>query len=109
MRSKYNAKKITVDGIRFDSQKEYNRYTVLKLMEKSGVISNLQQQVKYELIPANRRHDGKLERAVNYYADFVYTQNGYTVVEDVKGFKTKEYVIKRKLMLDRYGIEIRET
>ena len=68
------------------------------------MIKDLELQVKFELVPKN----GK-ERAVNYKADFVYTENGKKVVEDCKGVRTKEYIIKRKLMLDRYGIEILET
>lgn len=107
--SKYNAKKITVEGIKFDSKKEYQRYCALRLLEKSGKIHALQRQVKYELIPAHRKHDGKLERACSYVADFQYEERGKLVVEDTKGYRTEVYKIKRKLMLDRYGIEIRET
>lgn len=107
--NKYGNKKTYVGGIKFDSKREVARWIELRQLERFGKIHGLQRQVKYELIPANRRKDGKLERAVNYYADFQYEQFGYVVVEDVKGLRTPEYVIKRKLMLDRYGIEIRET
>lgn len=100
---KYGNVKVTVDGRTFDSKKEYNRYCELKLMERAGLIQDLELQKKYELIPKQ----GK-ERAVNYYADFVYTENGETVVEDTKGVKTKEYIIKRKLMKYIHGIEIKE-
>lgn len=107
--NKYGNKKTYIDGLKFDSRKEAARWMDLKMLENAGKIHGLQRQVKYELIPAHRKHDGKLERAVNYVADFVYEQYGMTVVEDSKGLRTKEYVIKRKLMLDRYGIEIKET
>lgn len=71
----------------------------------------MQRQVRYELVPAQRDEDGNvLERACFYVADFVYTDaDGRTVVEDVKGFRTKEYLIRRKLMLFRYGIRIQEV
>ena len=110
--SKYGAKKVTFDGKTFDSQKEALRYAELRLLERGKVISELQCQVEYLLIPSQRDENGKvIERAVNYIADFVYTDNktGQTVVEDTKGFKTKEYIIKRKLMLKEYGIRIREV
>jgi hypothetical protein len=95
-------------------------------MERAGVISNLELQKVYELIPAQYaisdelytkgKNKGQpkrgelLERAVTYKADFVYVDaDGYTVVEDTKGVRTKEYIIKRKLMLFNYGIRIREV
>lgn len=93
----------------YDSKKEYRRANELKLMERAGIISNLREQVKYVLIPAQRDTAGKLlERECSYYADFVYDKDGVTVVEDTKGVRTKEYVIKRKLMLHLYGISITE-
>lgn len=101
---KYGNVKVTVDGHTFDSKKEYNRYCELKLMERAGLIHNLELQKKYELIPKQ----GK-ERAVHYIADFVYEENGETIVEDTKGVKTKEYIIKRKLMKYIHGIEIKEV
>lgn len=109
--SKYNAQKTTVDGITYDSRKEAQRAQELRLMLKAGIISNLREQVPYELIPAQKNEYGKVvERAVIYKADFVYDdENGKTVVEDVKGVRTKEYIIKRKLMLYEYGIRIREV
>lgn len=109
--TKYNNKKITVDGQIFDSKKEANRYKELRLLEKAGGIKDLRTQVKFKLIPAQRDEaTGKvIERECSYKADFVYEEDGKTVVEDVKGFRTKEYVIKRKLMLWRYGIKIREV
>ena len=106
---KYHAKKTELDGITFDSKKEANRYAELKLLERSGAIHNLQRQVRYELIPAQKKNGKTVERACHYIADFVYEENGKPVVEDVKGFRTKEYVLKRKLMLQVYGIEVREV
>lgn len=109
--TKYNNKKITVDGQIFDSKKEASRYEELRLLEKAGEIKDLRTQVKFKLIPAQRDEaTGKVvERECSYKADFVYEEDGKTVVEDVKGFRTKEYVIKRKLMLWRYGIRIKEV
>lgn len=109
--TKYNNKKITVDGQIFDSKKEANRYKELRLLEKAGEIKDLRMQVKFTLIPAQRDEaTGKVvERECSYKADFVYEEDGKTVVEDVKGFRTKEYIIKRKLMLYQYGIRIREV
>jgi hypothetical protein len=106
---KYHAEKTELDGIVFDSKKEAQRYAELKLLERSGAIHNLQRQVRYELIPAQKKDGKTVERACHYIADFVYTENGKTVVEDVKGFRTKEYVLKRKLMLQVHGIEVREV
>lgn len=108
-RSKYGAKKATVNGKTFDSKKEAKRYEELALLERAGKVSNLETQVKFELLPS-QRVDGKVvERAVNYKADFVYLENGKKVVEDTKGFKTPEYIIKRKLMLYVHGIQVKET
>jgi hypothetical protein len=108
--SKYNARKTTVDGITYDSRKEAQRAQELRLMLRAGIISNLREQVPYELIPAQKNEYGKIiERAVIYKADFVYEEKGKTVVEDTKGVRTKEYIIKRKLMLYEYGIRIREV
>lgn len=106
---KYGNKKVVRDGIEFDSIKECQRYCELKLMQRAGLISDLQTQVSFELIPA-QRIDGKVvERAVNYIADFVYQQDGQKVVEDTKGFKTKDYILKRKLMLWVHNLRIREV
>lgn len=118
-RSKYGSRKVVRDGITFDSVKEYRRYCELSLLERAGAISGLKRQVEFELIPAQREPDtvgvrggvkkGKtIELPVKYVADFVYTENGKRVVEDTKGFKTKDYIIKRKLMLWIHGIRINE-
>lgn len=109
---KYNNTRVTIPGRTFDSRKEYNRYCELLLLERGGYISGLKLQVKYVLIPAQRDDSGKIiERECSYIADFVYFDNASheTVVEDVKGVRTKEYLIKRKLMLAQHGIRIRET
>ena len=107
--SKYYNQKITVDGITFDSRKEYRRYRELCLMERAGEIDNLERQVKFELIPMQKKNGKVVERACSYVADFVYNENGEQVVEDAKGVRTKEYKIKRKMMLWFYGIEIKEV
>lgn len=110
--TKYGNHKTVVDGITFDSKKEANRWCELKLMEKAGIIGNLERQVPFRLIPTQKDSKGKvLEREVVYYADFIYTQDGGWVVEDVKSSatRTKEYIIKRKLMLQVHGIRIREV
>lgn len=106
-RNKYGAKKF--GG--YDSQKEYKRATELKFMQHVGLISDLREQVRYQLIAPHRFDDGTIEHACYYIADFVYVDNetGQTVVEDTKGVRTKEYIIKRKLMLAVHGIRIKET
>ena len=114
--NKYGAKKITdpVTGFVFDSQKEYYRWCDLRLMERAGMISDLQRQVKYILIPAQRDQTGKqVEREVSYIADFEYIQDGKKIVEDTKGYKRgaayQLFTIKRKLMLHKFGIRVKET
>ena len=107
--SKYGNKKVEINGIIFDSKREARRYLELDAMAKAGQIQNLRRQVWYELLP-NQRIDGKLvERAVSYVADFVYEKNGETVVEDAKGHRTRDYTLKRKMMLFFYGIRISEV
>lgn len=121
-RSKYHSKKIEANGIVYDSKKEYKRHVELSLLETAGAITDLQRQVKFVLIPAQyetferygkkgqRLKDGSrcLEKECAYIADFVYLENGKKVVEDTKGFRTKDYIIKRKLMLWVHGIRIKE-
>lgn len=130
-RNKYNARKATVNGEEFDSKKEARRWQQLKLMERAGEIDDLRRQVKYVLIPAQREQSGEvfkrgknngqtkpgrvIEHELSYIADFVYldVNTGKTVVEDAKGYRDgaayKIFVLKRKLMLWRYGIRIREV
>lgn len=126
-RSKYsNIKSKTSDGLVHDSRKEARRWNELLLLERAGLITDLKRQVKYVLIPKQIESyerispkTGKhlkngirtLEQECSYIADFVYidTETGETVVEDSKGVRTKEYKIKRKLMLWIHGIRIKET
>ena len=104
-KNKYRNEKVFADGQTFDSKKEYYRYCDLKLLEKAGEIFDIKRQVKFELIP--KQQD---ERAVNYIADFVYKdKRGNTIVEDTKGVRTREYILKRKLLLYRYNIKILEV
>lgn len=125
--SKYSSRKVEVDGIVFDSKKEAQRYSQLKALEASGAISDLQRQKKYILIPTQREWNNEmykkgprkgefkkgkvLEKECSYVADFVYidNKNGELVVEDTKGFRTRDYIIKRKLMLYIRGIIVREV
>lgn len=112
MRSKYGAQKTEYDGIVFDSKHEAMRWRELALLQRAGEIKDLQRQVKYILVPAQKDESGKIaERAVSYLADFVYcdARSGDVVVEDAKGMHTREYIIKRKLMLYVHGIKIREV
>ena len=106
---KYHNTKTEYKGILFDSQKEAQRYAILLVLEQVGEIDNLRRQVKYTLITGQRWSNGKKHRDTNYIADFVYERNGETIVEDVKGFRTQAYKIKKELMKDRHGIEILEV
>lgn len=105
--SKYKNKKVTVGDLHFDSLKEARRYKELLEEQKTGTLTDLETQVRFELIP---KQDG--ERACFYVADFVYKdREGKTVVEDVKGSKrmlTDVYKIKKKLMLKVHGIKVKE-
>ena len=125
--NKYGARRVTApDGQVFDSQKEYNRWCELRLLERAGRISDLKRQVSYELIPSQREKSaqvykagpqkglskpGKLiEKPCTYVADFTYIDaDGNLIVEDCKGFRTEGYKIKRKLMLYVHGIKVKET
>ena len=122
---KYGNQNTTVDGIRFDSQREAQRYQELVLLLRAGKISDLRRQVKFVLIPTQyevyarysdktgkRLKDGKkvIEKETSYKADFVYRNaDGDLVVEDAKGVRTADYIIKRKLMLERHNIRISEV
>ena len=107
--NKYKAEKRNIDGKTYDSHKEAHRHCELVMLQKAGIITELQEQVVFELIPKQYDESGKmLERDCKYKADFVYKQNGITVVEDTKGARTKDYAIKRKLMLYIHGIRIKE-
>lgn len=107
--SKYYSRRVTVDGIKFQSQREARRYQELKLLEKGGYISDLRLQVPFLLIPAQKQDGKVIEHKVSYYADFVYMKDGKQIVEDAKGVRTDVYKLKRKLMRYVHGIEIREV
>ena len=89
--------------------KEGERYIELSLLQRAGEISDLRLQVPFELVPKQKDSRGRVIREIRYIADFVYTENGKTVVEDVKGCKTAEYKLKKKLMKYFHNIEIKET
>jgi len=119
-KNKYHARKVNICGIEFDSKKEGMRWLLLKDMERTGEISDLRRQVPFELLPAIYRDEvvhlktkDKVERrlvqrAVHYVADFVYTKDGKQVVEDTKGLRLPDYILKKKMMLALKGIEIKE-
>ena len=132
--NKLGNRKVSFDGIEFASRRECNRYCELKILERAGKIKNLELQKRYKLIPAyyevvetgefykvgSKKGQPKtkkvcVEQAADYIADFVYEENGKTVVEDSKGFRDPssatyaKFVIKRKLMLWVHGIRIKEV
>ena len=101
--SKYHSKKTTIYGITFDSKKEADRYCELRLLEMAGKIKDLNRQVQFVLQPSFKKN-GKTIRAITYVADFEYydLEKGKYIVEDVKGYKTKEYLLKKKMFEYRY-------
>ena len=108
--SKYHNKKVKIDNITFDSKLEATRYTELKLLERNGIIKDLQLQPSYELIPTFKK-DNKTYKKTSYKADFSYFDNelGKTIIEDTKGFKTDVYTLKKKLFEYQYkDLTIRE-
>ena len=132
--NKLGNRRVTIDGIKFQSIREGNRYCELKLLQRAGKIKNLELQKRYKLIPAyydvvetgelykvgSKKGQPKtkkvcIEQEVDYIADFVYEENGKTVVEDSKGFRDPssatyaKFVLKRKLMLWVHGIRIKEV
>lgn len=111
-KNKYGAKKCQLDNMTFDSIAEARRWQELRYLTRAGIIKDVRRQVPFVLIPAQKDETGRvIERAVVYRADFVYTEDGKTVVEDVKSeaTKTREYVIKRKLLLYTHGLRIKEV
>nr|DAH84325.1 MAG TPA: Endonuclease [Caudoviricetes sp.] len=106
---KYQNTKVAVDGIVFDSIREASRYKELKLLSRAGRIKDLRMQVKYELQPSYKLN-GKTARDICYIADFVYYDvgKGREIVEDVKGYRTAVYKLKKKMFEYRYGKEIIE-
>lgn len=103
-KNKYKAVKVVVNGIKFDSKKEAKRYQELVLLQKTHYIRDLKLQVPFVLIEKS-----KYGRQIKYVADFTYIENGVLVVEDTKGFKTDVYKLKKRLMAEKYGIEIKES
>jgi hypothetical protein len=102
-RSKYGSRRTTVDGVTFDSAKEATRWGELVMMQKAGHISGLRRQVSYDLVVNGHK-------VATYRADFVYADaSGLDVVEDVKGFRTPVYRLKRRLMLACHGADVREV
>ena len=123
-RAKYKNRRVTFEGETYASRKELKRFQELELMQAAGRITGLRKQVKFVLIPAQyepdwvdyskstqgRKHKGKcIEHEAAYIADFVYLKDGEMVVEDAKGFRTKDYILKRKMMLYFHGIKIQEV
>jgi hypothetical protein len=114
--NKYKNTKIEIDNIKFDSIKEAKRYRELKLMEQAGEIKDLQMQVPY-ILQDSFKLGNKTYREIKYIADFTYMQKNKTsdielwelVIEDTKGYKTKEYLLKRKMFAYKYQIEISEV
>lgn len=100
-KNKYNARKVVIDGIKFDSIGEGKRYQELKLQEHCGVISGLSLQPVF-VLQDKFRINGKAERAIKYKADFKYMKDGDIVIEDFKGKKTDVYKLKRKLFLKKF-------
>jgi hypothetical protein len=121
-RTKYGAKKVKIGGQKFDSQKEADRWQDLKWMERAGLIRDLKRQVHFQLTPTVREPDTfgprggrKLGKVIlpssEYVADFTYieTSTEKFIVEDVKGYKTPEYMLKKKFLYHLRGILIYET
>ena len=107
-RSKYNNFRFKDSEGSWDSKRERARWDQLRALEAAGRIENLKKKIPYELIPSSVKAGKKL-RPVVYVADFVYTENGLLVVEDSKGFRPKLYLLKKRLMWEKYGIDIFQT
>ena len=99
---KYNATKTIVDGLTFPSKAEAARYQELQLMIYAGEISDLQLQPSFVLLPGFVDNRGKTQRGITYKADFLYVEDGQTVVEDVKGMETPVFKLKAKLFRYNY-------
>lgn len=123
-RQKYGNSKVEYNGIKFDSKKEMQRYILLKQAEENGVISDLQLQVRFELIPAIKEEyiehlktkdkvkTRTLQLPITYTCDFRYMKDGCEVIEDVKAspkMLPKEFILKEKLMFWKFGIRIRKV
>ena len=118
-RSKYNNRKVVMDGIKFDSEREAARFAELKVLRAMGKIRDLRLQVNFTLVEGYTTIEGERIKPMVYRADFTYERaaepdrNGTVYwlreVEDAKGAKTKDYLLKKKLMRGKYGITIREV
>ena len=102
MRTKYGSRAVEVDGLRFHSKKEAARYRLLKAMEDAGEIEGLLLQPRFPLVVNG-------VKICSYVADFQYLENGVQITEDTKGYRTREYRLKVKLLKALYGIDVRET
>ncbi len=107
--SKFHNRRVTVDGITFDSMGEAAYWNQLCLMERSGLITGLERQVAFVLIPSQEGPDGKRLRPVKYVADFMYRDAGGRHVVDFKGVRTAVYKLKKRLMWHIHGINIEEV
>ena len=101
--NKYNAQSKTVNGIKFSSKKEADRYCELKLLEQMGMIIDLTLQPRFRILDGFD-YDGEHYRPINYTADFSYydVEKSVLIVEEVKGHKTRDFVIRWKIMLNRF-------
>jgi hypothetical protein len=118
-KSKYGNRKVVCDGIKFDSEREAARFAELKVLQEMGKIRNLRLQANFTLVEGYTTIEGERIKPMVYKADFTYEratvpdQNGTVYwlreVEDAKGMKTKDYLLKKKLMQEKYGITIREV
>lgn len=109
-RGKYRNEKVEHGGMKFDSKRELARWLELEQQQRAGKIRNLQRQVMFELAPAVYLGGPRKKPALRYQADFVYAMpTGERIVEDAKGVKTKEYIIKKHLMMSVHSILVREV
>jgi hypothetical protein len=107
-----NHETVTINGIRFDSMAEADRYKILRVMEKTGKISDLECHPRWEIIPAQKIEGHRSFQAAHYTADFKYFQDGKMIVEDVKSEYTRQaedYKLRRKLMMLVHGIYVTEV
>lgn len=107
---KYNNTPVQIGAEKYRSKREAARHQELLLLQRAGKITGLAREVPFALVPSQRRSDGVAERPCSYICDFLYTtDDGRIVVEDAKGVRTKDYIIKRKLMLMVHGISVAEV
>lgn len=125
-RQKYGNSKVEFEGIKFDSKKEMQRFVILKEAEKNGMISNLELQIRFELIPAIKEEyiehlktkdkvkTRTLQLPITYTCDFRYIKNGETIIEDVKASPKmasldKAFLLKEKLFRWKFGFPIKRV